>query len=386
MYLVSEDLSTIEITDPMSLETFLKELKHRKKELEHLKASVISGKSNAQRVLSAIKNESSNIANFFGDNIFRPDNRRRKKQAIDAIDRLIELCGSSEDIIDDLLNKKDYCQQIGNDMGEWRETIVNFFPIIGSTSIIVPEFSKDWGVEIFAQLSVIVIGAGFASMAKYGFKAGLAIAAIGLLIGVIAGIVAGEKRKVLFEEFKQDADKSYREVDREIYRPLLKAQKEMNAFFKDLGNLLVKTGWVNKNRSNDIIHLVDVINKKSSEIKNLRIGYNMTMTMMQGRETKDLENILDLVLKGVFGNIKNKEEIATILKISYFDQIDLPIDEIKKHLDLDDEAVLKLRIRKLLIERKTPRDIAKFLEIEENKVQDVQNHLKKLDEYKKIAA
>ncbi|WP_271769368.1 hypothetical protein [Aquimarina algiphila] len=370
----------------MPLEDFLKELGVQKEMLLELRSKINKTTQDSNLLYNRIRNERINVASFLGDNIFRPDNRRRKHEALNEILSLRDISFNTERLITYLVKYEDELLAIGQYMKEWRKMILDFFPIIKAQIPVVPKFKKDWEVELILAIGEALVLKTFNSLKTMGFKKATAEMAIGLLLIIVSGILSGERRKEKFEKFRRDARTAHKSMNESIFIPLQKAKENMDKFFKDLGKSLLAKGLIDKKSAKYPDLIVKAVKEKTVEIRNLNMIYDDLAERMKKGNIRDLKRITDTVLNDTDKAVKEKEKIRYIIQVAYGMENKITSYELSLYSSLDLKTIKNIEVLRKLDNGQTAEQIALFSEVPKEIIEEMEQNLKQWQELRKMSA
>lgn len=355
-----------------------KEIDDSLNEINEILNRLIEGKAQADTLKEKISSESFSLTNWIGDNITRPGNDERKNAAINSLKSLNETIDLGISEINDF---KDKCSELRMLMviieEEWLKAIQDIIPLI-KLSFYLPGYSNaiseffDLTLSIFTFVDAYLLKKALKTTGATYWKAlGWALA-IEALILIIGGIIAGEKRKEMFENIEKEANKARNSINKDVIDKLKKTIIDIDLFFSDIKLSYTKAGLTEPNKNLSNKEIIRIVQNQATNIKLWRKSYNKFKSLSQSME---LNKAIDLVITLIIEDEEDEKErnkLENIFKAIYIFEINkdkpMSLNEINKKLKISEKDILKAKTLQMLIDKKNPREIAKELNVVEDEI------------------
>lgn len=361
----------LEAAKNMNVKEFREKLEKHIKDLNNLITDLADNSGSAQAIITGLQDESTTATTWFSDNVFRPGNKQRKQDAINAMQSLKTLMENSKTIALNLTKKNMDLRSIGDDMEAWRKTIIDIFPVI-EASICVPQAhlpsTLGWDIAIGVLGGATIISVFVCAPAIPLLVAATAIVAF------IGGIVTGEKRMKAFNNLEDNANTAYNQVKADIYDKLEESHGKMVVFFDEATQAFKTAGWYEGDASNTAA-LSSAIREKVEEMQKIASAYKAMLSDIkwdipeESAAQKEAETFWD----------KTKpEEINAarqLLLTARYLETGMTPTEIANRLHLDEPTTKRLEARAMLAQGKTPEEISTQLDIPVDEVRKIQTVL-----------
>lgn len=317
---------------------------------------------------------------FFSD-IFRPDNPKRRKDAIKALKILEREIDTALEKAAELENLSVELKLVIGYMHDWSDCVIGLIPLL-KLNVAVPEFSTTF-TDVWHDLMNIglIIASVFLASTLVTGPLGLTGFAITLgalgLLGLIGGIFAAQERKDAFENIKRKADKTTAKIQQEVTAKLAKALAETHQFFNDAA-LSLKRAGLSDSDSLSPEKVAKAFETHVGVIKQWRDGYHIMTTLIHNKQMDGTEaaKLGATVLAG--GDSVKQAKLAKVLHGAYLLDKGDSVADIAKILEISAEEAKQLQAREMLMKGKTPADIAKILNMPQSKVDRVKNRNEEL--------
>lgn len=361
------DVETVDVDE------FRTKLKEDMDNLETLNSDLITKAGNTETVINGINNESSSAIKWFSDNVFRPGNGERKKEAVNALKILLELLNNSHTTASYMINKYLDLRSIGDDMARWRKTILDIFPVI-EASICVPQPDLPDTIGWDISFGVLAGVTGLAVISVVGLPIAAVTGAAALIVGFVGAIITGNERMHAFEDLKQDAENSSNKVQTEILDKLTDAKQKMDTFFSQAAESFKTAGWYTGDATNTSA-LAAAIHKKVLEMATIASAYKaMKGDIKYGIPVESAaEKESNTFWEGKSPEVINAAR-QLLLTATYMEQGMSPTD-IANRLHLNEDQTKRLEARAMLANGKTPQEISDQLSIPVETVTNIQHML-----------
>ncbi|TRX37103.1 hypothetical protein [Flavobacterium restrictum] len=341
-------------------------------------------KNDYDGLLNKIENETFSLSAWIGDNVFRPDNPERKKTAIESIKGNDGIITNIDIVIKELDKLKNLLtgdiQQIINNYESWK-TDVNIQLL--SLSLTVPAF-QDSLTKFNTVDTVVGIGIGISVFAAPILPIALAIFGI---IEIITAIFAAEARKDFFEKIMNETKISNEKI-KSIQLEINSSMGKINTFYKNILTTFYAAGFlteakykefkdIDTSKDNAYHKFTEFIIAQRTEMNKWTAA--IEMIEKNGKKAKsnnkkfDLDTAVEYAVVNV-DSIKyyNENEKEEILKAMYLLKDESKsVSDISTQTGIESKYIVDARAVNMLLDGKTPSEIANMLNIEEKLVEEL---------------
>ncbi|CAI2768717.1 hypothetical protein [Flavobacterium collinsii] len=336
------------------------------------------------KLLTDIKDEKFSLSSWIGDNVFRPDNPERKENAINAIEgndgiiRNIDHVTADLDKLKNLLNGD--IEQIIKNYESWKKD-VNIQLV--SLSITVPQF-EDSLTKFNTVDTVVGIGVGISVFAAPILPIALAIFGV---VEIITAIFAAEERKDFFEDILKKTNVSNEKI-KEIKKEIDESNEKIKAFYKNILATFYAAGFlreveykkfkeIDTSKNNAYHEFTEFIIMQRTEMNKWTAAIKMIekieIKSKSNHKKFDLDISVDLAVVNIDSiTYYDENEKEDILKAMYLLKDESKsIDEISSQTGIEAKYIIDAKAVNMLLQGKTPREIAEMLNIEEKLVDEL---------------
>ncbi|MFT7901237.1 YtxH domain-containing protein [Tenacibaculum ascidiaceicola] len=387
--------------EKITIEEAINELDESIKSINSTTKSISKAQLETQQLINALNDDS---GHWISDHIFRPDNPKRKKEALDSLKTLKSNLEKAEKLSFDAgqVNLPNL-RSMANTVKTWPGYFTDLKPVL-NTNITIIKPNKEGNIIGTIQFFVgtFVGGSwklyGWAKNSRHSFIKGYLIGS--LITGFIGSIFSAEKRKATFEEIKKNATEANGEV-LELIDNLEEINEQVESKFRETNQILEEAKFAKKGSLTSQIKTLEALTQASLIIKDWSASYKaMLKKIEKGRKTpseyaydtaEDIVYKEEAVLGITFDN--ENERIDAIQKVFYLTYLldwkndgpgyeklknciesDLPenekeaqlieiIQEIGNEVQISEEQTNFILIRALLILGLNPSQIIKITNI-----------------------
>ncbi|MBF4518763.1 hypothetical protein IRZ71_20605 [Flavobacterium sp. ANB] len=335
-------------------------------------------------LLNKIENETFSISAWIGDNVFRPDNPERKKNAIEAIKGKDGIITNIDIVIEELDKLKDLLkgdiQQIINNYESWKKD-VNIQLV--SLSLTVPAF-QDSFTKFNTIDTVVGIGIGISIFAAPILPIALALFGI---IEIITAIFAAEERKDFFEKIMNETKKSNEKI-KSVRSEINSSMEKIKTFYKNILTTFYAAGFlteaeykkfkeIDTSKDNAYHEFTEFIIMQRTEMNKWTAAIKMIENTEEDAKADNEEFDLNTSIRFAVVNLDsityyNKKEKKDILKAMYLLKDESKsVSEISSQTGIEAKYIIDAKAVNMLLQGKTPREIAEMLNIEEKLVEEL---------------
>jgi len=310
--------------EPISIESAIAELDSTIMTLKETTSDLLRAKADTEQLIRALNDDS---GSWLADHIIRPDNPKRKKEAIASLETLKTNLDKS--IVLSMKAKDENLPELrmmANTVKTWPQYFIDLEPII-NTNLTLAEPIKDMNIIDTIQFIVgVFVGGswklfGWAKKAKFSFTKGYLVAY--LIAGFIGAIFSAESRKHEFEEIKKNADEANKEII-DLIDNLQEINNQVDLKFTQTNTILEEAEFVRPGTLNSHFQTLNALEKATIIIKDWAASYGvMLVKINRGRNPKTtaFDTAEDIVLKEeqVLGVVfmNEDERIEVIQKVFY---------------------------------------------------------------------
>lgn len=383
------------------MNTFSREkFKQKQEEFTKTKKELLEKNVEIDNIVKALNGESFDLTNWVADNIFRPDNKKRKKEATKELKELNRLVSNSIKKIDTFTMQYETLADIANDMKKWTDAILNLVQM-GEVNFIIPQYKNTKAKEV--NIAQIVVGAvgGIATVLSMGAIAPLAISASALTL-FIGGIVAGEDRKKEFEDIEKKAIEAQDKLKDDLIVNLDDGIKNIDEFVSNASLAFENANLLFYKEENKVISfkkdemtlekLAKVVSYQTIYLSNMNSEFNSYITTLdkyekKGKLTKSrIRNMAEDRAMGLVDD-EEEEEMTHKFMTAYYINKGCSQEELSKYESKEELCVIDKISTEVEISKEEVKKMVAYrmltLEIEPNKIAHILNiDIKEVDKMK----
>jgi hypothetical protein len=344
-----------QLKDTLDITNELKNLDDKIQEIRSEKSEISLAIADVNNVISGLRNDSFSVSKWLGDEVFRPGNKKRKETAIAEMQGLVEELITLDRKVQELLDHLHEMKLLMRAMKDWTASIVELIPVF-SFSMSVPQFSTTLDemiriLEYVGTLAVMVF-LKYKAIKLFSLKASAYFVVAAIVFELIAGIIQGEERKKKFEEIANDAREKRKEVRVSIDN-VDESIQNIRLYFINILKVYQNAG-LTEEQTTEVTRIREIVESSKSKFMSMQNDFkNAEKFEAAGMAPKDVANIL----AGQDQDKRNALLAGSLIRRNS------SIDEITKELNVSPAEARKARATALLLEGKSPQEIARTLEV-----------------------